>query len=431
MINLRDHIRTLYRRYLHYKVARRLLTHIIGTSNKLNKLSGTRNRCLILVPSDPETIIGSRGDEAMIVASFQFYRRSYPDAPVYIIYSNDAGKQKCLSSEIGHNINFLKTDEGPNWSDSVLEKLQEIRPSDMIILGADCMDGKYSEILSLGLMGIYVYGNKLGINATLLGFSLNKAVPKVLQKAFNVIGPGLDFSLRDAQSLSRFQKITNREGRLVADVAFLLCPDFNCESFIKFSDWASSQRLQGHNLIVGFNFHPMLKKYSSNCELLEDAKIVASNLDVLLRQDPKLSIALIPHDDRETIGDNTMLQPVYNHLMLSGHRDRVYFDPIVYRSAQIKAMTSRCDMLISSRMHLAIAALGMGVPVMGASYQDKFEGLFQHFNLPLKLVLNANDFTSDSFVDCYNEFHENLSAYKTIVRTILPEVITKSESTFI
>lgn len=427
MKNLRDHIRTLYRRYLHYKVARRLLSHIISTSNRLNKLYGTLNKCLILVPSDPETIIGSRGDEAMIVASLQYYRRKYAGAPIYIIHTSDSGKQKFLSSGIDQNISFLKTKEGKKWSDSVLEMLKEIKPSDMIILGADCMDGKYSSILSLGLLGIYAYGKGLGIETKLLGFSLNKAVPKILRKAFNEVGINLDFSLRDAQSLTRFQKITNCQGRLVADVAFLLRPDFNCDSYIKFSNWVSSQRSNERDLIVGLNFHPMLKKYSSHCEQLGDAKTVANNIDSLLCQDCRLSIALIPHDDREAIGDNEMLQPIYDILVANGHKERIYFDSTVYRSNQIKAIVSLCDILISSRMHLAIAALGMGVPVMGASYQDKFEGLLQHFKLPVKMILTADEFTSDTFLSRYNDFCSNLSEYRATIVDSLPGVMEKSE----
>lgn len=32
-------------------------------------------------------------------------------------------------------------------------------------------------------------------------------------------------------------------------------------------------------------------------------------------------------------------------------------------------------------MHLAIAALGSGTPVLGLNHKDKMEGLFQHFGL--------------------------------------------------
>ena len=37
------------------------------------------------------------------------------------------------------------------------------------------------------------------------------------------------------------------------------------------------------------------------------------------------------------------------------------------------------DLILTSRMHLAIAALGSGVPVACMPYLGKFEGLLKHF----------------------------------------------------
>jgi polysaccharide pyruvyl transferase WcaK-like protein len=47
-------------------------------------------------------------------------------------------------------------------------------------------------------------------------------------------------------------------------------------------------------------------------------------------------------------------------------------------------------------MHLAIACLGNGVPVGAVVYQDKFEGLFDHFGITPPLV--AGDSATDEEV---------------------------------
>jgi len=50
-------------------------------------------------------------------------------------------------------------------------------------------------------------------------------------------------------------------------------------------------------------------------------------------------------------------------------------------AAELKALAGAVDLVVSGRMHLAIGALGMGVPAGGVVYQGKFEGLYQHFDL--------------------------------------------------
>jgi len=48
-------------------------------------------------------------------------------------------------------------------------------------------------------------------------------------------------------------------------------------------------------------------------------------------------------------------------------------------------------------MHLAIAALGSGTPVLSITYQDKFEGLYQHFELSVEHTLQAEECLGDGF----------------------------------
>lgn len=65
-------------------------------------------------------------------------------------------------------------------------------------------------------------------------------------------------------------------------------------------------------------------------------------------------------------------------------------------ACEIKALCSHLDCLISGRMHLAIAALGMGIPVACIEYQGKFEGLFRHFGIDGMVLDNTQALSSDS-----------------------------------
>jgi len=50
--------------------------------------------------------------------------------------------------------------------------------------------------------------------------------------------------------------------------------------------------------------------------------------------------------------------------------------------ASVKLLVSRLDLVLTSRMHLAISSLGVGTPTLCIVYKDKFEGLYAHFDLP-------------------------------------------------
>jgi polysaccharide pyruvyl transferase WcaK-like protein len=78
-------------------------------------------------------------------------------------------------------------------------------------------------------------------------------------------------------------------------------------------------------------------------------------------------------------------------------------------------------------MHLAIAALGMNVPVMAATYQGKFEGLFHHFGLDDKYLLTPDRFLSQEMIDTFSMFVEELPILSQQVAEKMPEVLEKSK----
>lgn len=122
-----------------------------------------------------------------------------------------------------------------------------------------------------------------------------------------------------------------------------------------------------------------------------------------------------------------MLEVIYSYLHQKQLQDRVYYDAEVYRAPQLKAICSLIDGLISSRMHLAIAALGQGKSVMAASYQGKFEGLFQHFRLPDTYLLNPDVFISDAMIPVFYSYLDHLRELTSQVKKMLPSVVQLSQ----
>lgn len=382
---------------------------------------------VVIVPCAPDTVIGSRGDEAMIVATLQ--NISYNRA--YIVTSSGFTHAGFDEIATKYGATALPVWEGPCPVKRVASAIAALSPSKVFILGADCMDGHYSPFISFELLSLYAILTRKGLNATLLGCSFNSHPDSVLLPYFRKVGRHLHFNLRDPKSLVRFKSAVRKgNSTLVADTAFSLKPDADSEAVTRYARWIDSMHQQGHPIVLAFNFHPMLRSNSDPVILNKDAEAVAANLSTLLHRHPEVAVALVPHDDRNRISDNTVLEIVARKLADAGLSDRIHYRPFVPRAAQLKTIAGLFQGVISSRMHFAIASLGMGIPVMAADYQDKFEGLFEHFALPKNYILSPSDFCNSKFLDTAELFINNLDALRATVQKNLPTVMSLSAANF-
>ena len=409
----------------HYVFIRQLITvrSIYKNSRKIALTEG-----LAIFPCDPETVIGSRGDEAMITAAINEFRSRKPDAPIYIYAKDDTAEQYLSIAGLDKKIEIVKCWNQAYPIKRIYDSVVSIAPEEAVVIGADCMDGAYSPSLSLELLSIYNLLVSVGIKASLLGFSYNDHPYYLINKAFSYFN-NVSYRLRDEISCDRFNRMTGNHGVLVADSAFMMHPDFSFSGYDDLKKWVECHRSSGCP-VIAFNFHPMLKTYSSKDEIIFDAQRVGSNLIKIIKENSDIAIVLLPHDDRARINDGTMLDIVYDEMTRANVTDRVYYLRKVPRAAQLKAITGLMDGVISSRMHLAIAALGMGVPVMVADYQGKFEGLFKHFSLPEHFILTPEFFCSGVFLERYKDFISQLQSLKGKIDCKLNKVMSLSALNF-
>jgi polysaccharide pyruvyl transferase WcaK-like protein len=95
---------------------------------------------------------------------------------------------------------------------------------------------------------------------------------------------------------------------------------------------------------------------------------------------------------------------------------------------QLKAIAGLADGVLTGRMHLAIASLGMGVPVVALTYQGKFEGLFRHFDLPSWLLLSpAQTLRPGLLEQTLERFIDELPSLRTSVAAHWPTVLAASQ----
>ena len=392
--------------------------------NKVRKVQAIANSkpikpCLVIVPCDPWSVGGSRGDEAMITAVIHKYLDLYPNISIHMVCADENGADyiKKLSE---FNIIPILSWNGAYPLEKVYESIVKEKPTDVVILGADCIDGFYSPLLSLSLLALHDLCTKtVGIRSRLLGFSFNEHPSWMMVWALKSLTPDVRICLRDAVSLSRYEKKVNNNASLVADAAFMLIPQKKNQLYNRIQSWVEKRKAE-QNVIMGLNFHPMLRAYHNAEDIKEDAKLLAKNMERILISHKDVCFVLVPHDDRSGLTDNLVLSTIYK--CLKKYRTRIFYSPEVPRAAQLKGLCGLLDGLISSRMHLAIAALGMQVPVMAVTYQGKFEGLFLHFDLDGTFLLSPQEFLSGVMPERFDSFLQDLPALKEQITLKLPIV---------
>lgn len=326
-----------------------------------------RASSLFLVPCDPSTVVGSRGDEAMIYAILQDYRRRHPEGSVTIIAtsSNVSESEGCRRLSCDFGASFV-----PAWRSRlpllrIILACRRVKATEVYVIGADCMDGYYSPFTSLLLFAVADVTCRMGLTTRLTGFSWNEHPhPKVI-RGLRHVSNKLDFFVRDPISYARFSAIEKR-GRLVADTAFCLEPLFSDR--VKDVLAMMEEDRRSGRFVFGVNLNPMLKV---DCGQLADA----------LNQLSRVSLYLIPHDYRDG-GDLLELKKL-DELLSVPHR----LLTTVHSAAELKGLTLGLTALLTSRMHLGIAALDMGCPIAAFSYQGKFQGLFEEFGLSQRFVM--------------------------------------------
>ncbi|WP_230940755.1 polysaccharide pyruvyl transferase family protein [Burkholderia diffusa] len=339
---------------------------------------------LLILPCDPWTLVGSKGDEAMLRAVVERLRLANGALKVSVVTATPE------AADAATRLGFQAVDawrEPWRLTDTV-ERLAALRPSAVVVLGADVMDGYYSPITSLRLLATADLLVRRGVAGTILGFSFNRQPYRQLRHAFDQIDARLMVNVRDGVSLHRFRRFSSVSAELVADSAFMLQPDHASDCVTSTASWVESRRAAG-DIVIAFNLHPMLIRRASDTDI---AALVASAREALrgLAARHRISIVLLSHDYRGRDGDDTCLEPLHDALAAT-MGDRLYYPRSRMSAAELKAISGQVDGVVTGRMHLAIASLGMGVPVAALTYQDKFQGLFSHFDLSDTFLLKPED----------------------------------------
>jgi colanic acid/amylovoran biosynthesis protein len=340
-------------------------------------------RSVLVIPSDTFGIIGAKGDEAMLVSLIENLAANIGGVEISLLCDRDTLPDSIATLGVGMERGWVAP-----WSFETLKQTIS-RYDALVIIGADVLDGYYSLLSAARYWVAADIGARQGKTVVITGFSFNASPPKLLKPFLTPLSDTVHICLRDPISQERFNRFIGIPDRasLVADIAFNLQPYPHATPVAAISTWCGQQRDLGR-MTVGFNIHPMLFKHATTADL--DA-LVASSVQAISSavQHRSASVLLIPHDYRPfPKGDIEILSRIFHALPMEVQE---YCLPVEdhLHAAELKALAGELDLVVTGRMHLAIASLGMGTPVAGITYQDKFHGLFQHFGVPDRFLASA------------------------------------------
>ena len=377
---------------------------------------------LVILPADVHTLVGSKGDEAMMQAVVARLAGTAVDLRVAVLTATPTAD----AAAVAMGFEALPVWRDPWCLEAVLDGLQLFETDTLLVVGADVMDGYYSSATSLRMLAIADLAARSGIRTIILGFSFNAAPSRHMKPLFNQVTKDLKINVRDPISLNRFSAFCTARGRLVADAAFMLVADTQSARVGEIAAWKKGRHDAGDQ-VIAFNIHPMLIKSSEASQLKRLTDSAVQALKSLLQR-TALSVVLLSHDDRGNGGDDVCLKLLHQQLAPL-FPQRVLYPAEQMSAAELKAVAGLMDGVVTGRMHLAIASLGMGVPVAAITYQDKFQGLFDHFGLPGSLMLTPGDVMESAKLLAMMEiFVSRLGQLRAQVVQALPKVLEASES---
>ena len=303
-----------------------------------------------------------------------------------------------------------------------------LRPTHVWTLGADTIDGHSDPNFSLRLVALADLGARLGATARVLGFSFSASPHPGMRDVYEAVHPGVAFHVRDPRSFARFEAFCDASARPVADTAFLLEPDSEASETAEARRWIDVRRRAGDG-VVAFNFHPLLLPLARRHELPGTLERVAAELQAFAAS-RDVSIALVAHDFRGAASDRHCHAPLFE--AVSVRRPERWLDlsgPLHARA--LKGLVGRFDAVVSGRMHLSIASLGMGTPVLAFDYNDKASGLMELFGLDEGHVTGASELLDEGrLADRMRALLDAAPASRTRIEARLGDVFEKARANF-
>jgi polysaccharide pyruvyl transferase WcaK-like protein len=250
----------------------------------------------------------------------------------------------------------------------------------LIVIGADTLDGTYASSDRDRHLALALAASARGAAVDVVSFSLRRSGDRsnLLRLVFKVADRVV---ARDVLSMDLCREVYGRSALVAPDAAFLV------PSPLSGPGW----KVDGP-LVMNLSAHAECPRTIHSRKNADDLATVLA--DGVAMESHALPVLTIPHDVRTGCGDLDSLLRLEAALKRAGlHATR---PPNPHPGpSEVRQLLSGSSLVITGRMHLAIAAMSVGIPVIGLSYHDKWEGLWDLFDLPSELLLDVRTAEAD------------------------------------
>jgi polysaccharide pyruvyl transferase WcaK-like protein/coenzyme F420-reducing hydrogenase beta subunit len=379
---------------------------------------------IVLPPSSP----GSLGDQAVMTAVFE-QLLSVPGRRVVVLgYAMDDD----WTRSAGCRLETVDVGDFFGWgSNRSLARLMVCLRSahQLVVCGTDVLDGQYNVQRSIRRLRTVELAVALGVPVTVLGFSYSEHADPLARRVLRGLAGKARFCVRDPISFEVVAPVAGGRAVLVADPAFLLTARDDSDLVRPILDWIVAQRGAGRQ-VLGINVNHLLLSHTAGATPDALVASVAEALRQLRARLPSLAFCLLPHDSRGTPSDFVLADALAARLRADGHPATVTL-PRSISAAEVKGVVQHLDAVFTGKMHLAIAALGSGVPVGAIVYKDrKFHGLFRHFGLERWLLTSESWSEPEQLSSFIAALVEQRSEIAASLQNRLPQVLSLARANF-
>jgi polysaccharide pyruvyl transferase WcaK-like protein len=319
---------------------------------------------------------GNVGDRAIVLSTCLALRRSDPNVRITLVSGRPEEDQAHFSAETI-----------PRGWRGIAQLATAARRSDLVLCGGG---GLFHDDASLVKMPYWavrlafvrlfarrLVGYSLGVGP--LDWSVSRLCARLAFSCFD------ELSVRDEFAQALTQPLTSKPVQLVPDPAVLLPP---AEDSVAARILATVGVPDDGSPVIGvavrrwFHHHPTVipHKYAVKYHLRRVrgqescARMTSLLAEVLdrVREERKAHIVFLPTYGVSHEGDDRICEEVGRKMQTVRPCIARITEPRAY-----KAVSGRLSVLLGGRMHATIMAAAMGTPVVGLSYNLKFEGFFR------------------------------------------------------
>lgn len=280
--------------------------------------------------------------------------------------------------------------------------------SEICLIGADLMDGKYNYLASLRRLQLLHLANSLGKSNRVYGFSWSETNYNTLVKYLLKNCKGTHLLVRDPVSFDRLAKLGVLNIVQTSDLVFSLPLESN-------SSEPKPKNSQEYCIINASGLITVSK---------EGQEIYIKLIDSILKSG--IRIVLLPHVIRESDDDLLVLTELCSRYV---GINNISLIETLLNPQEIFQLCLGAKFVVTSRMHLSIISLLAGTPPITFSSNGKVAGLMKMFGIDdLCIAENSND---EVIVQKkLRTVMQNSDFYELSIKQKLPQVVELSRLNF-